>query len=157
MASLKSQIALTDREIQDLEKRRERVLHDVSELQVRMDKLPMREQQLASLTRDYEASKANYKSLLDKKMAAEMAANMERWQKAERFVMLDAARVPEKPTSPNQPVFMAGGVILSLALAAGIAFLLETRRNVFLGEWELPAGIVIVGRVPKMSVESPRV
>lgn len=157
VASLKSQIALTDREIQDLEKRRERVLHDVSELQVRMDKLPMREQQLASLTRDYEASKANYKSLLDKKMAAEMAANMERWQKAERFVMLDAARVPEKPTSPNQPVFMAGGVILSLALAAGIAFLLETRRNVFLGEWELPAGVVVVGRVPKMSVESPRV
>ena len=80
-----------------------------------MDKLPMREQQLASLTRDYEASKANYKSLLDKKMAAEMAANMERWQKAERFVMLDAARVPEKPTSPNRPVFMAGGVLLSLA------------------------------------------
>ncbi len=153
VASLKSQIALTDREIADLEKRRERVLHDVGSVQSRMDKLPMREQQLASLTRDYEASKANYKSLLDKKLAAEMAANMERWQKAERFVMLDVARVPEKPTSPNQPVFMTGGILMSLALAAGIAFLLETRRNVFLGEWELPAGTVVVGRVPKMLVE----
>src|ERR1035441_9466318 len=101
VASLKSQIALTDREIGDLEKRRERVLRDVGAIQSRMDKLPMREQQLASLTRDYEASKANYKSLLDKKLAAEMAANMERWQKAERFVMLDVARVPEKPTSPG--------------------------------------------------------
>jgi uncharacterized protein involved in exopolysaccharide biosynthesis len=109
VASLKSQIALTDREIGDLEKRRERVLRDVGAVQSRMDKLPMREQQLASLTRDYEASKANYKSLLDKKLAAEMAANMERWQKAERFVMLDVARVPEKPTSPNRPVFMTGG------------------------------------------------
>jgi polysaccharide biosynthesis transport protein len=154
VASLKQQIALTDREIADLEKRHERVLRDVGAVQGRMDKLPMREQQLASLTRDYEASKANYKSLLDKKLAAEMAANMERWQKAERFVMLDVARVPEKPTSPNRPVFMAGGVILSLALAGGIAFLLETRRNVFLGEWELPAGTVVVGRVPKMVVES---
>ena len=157
VASLKSQIALTDREIGDLDKRRERVLRDVGSVQSRMDKLPMREQQLASLTRDYEASKANYKSLLDKKLAAEMAANMERWQKAERFVMLDPARVPEKPTSPNRPVFMTGGVLMSLALAAGIAFLLETRRNVFLGEWELPAGTLVVGRVPKMLVDSPQV
>jgi polysaccharide chain length determinant protein (PEP-CTERM system associated) len=156
VASLKSQIALTDHEIEDLEKRRERVLRDVGGVQSRMDKLPMREQQLASLTRDYEASKANYKSLLDKKLAAEMAANMERWQKAERFVMLDVARVPEKPASPNGPVFMTGGVLLSLALAGGIAFLLETRRNVFLGEWELPAGTVVVGRVPKMLVENPQ-
>jgi succinoglycan biosynthesis transport protein ExoP len=156
VASLKSQVALTEREIADLEKRRERVLRDVGAVEGRMDKLPMREQQLASLTRDYEASKANYKSLLDKKLAAEMAANMERWQKAERFVMLDVARVPEKPTSPNRPVFMTGGVVLSLALAAGIAFLLETRRNVFLGEWELPAGTVVVGRVPKMLVGSPQ-
>ena len=157
VASLKSQIALTDREIADLEKRRERVLRDVGAVQSRMDKLPMREQQLASLTRDYEASKANYKSLLDKKLAAEMAANIERWQKAERFVMLDVARVPEKPASPNRPVFMTGGVLLSLAMAAGIAFLLESRRNVFLGEWELPAGTVVVGRVPKMLVENPQV
>jgi len=157
VASLKSQIALTDREIGDLEKRRERVLRDVGAVQNRMDKLPMREQQLASLTRDYEASKANYKSLLDKKLAAEMAANMERWQKAERFVMLDVARVPEKPASPNGPVFMTGGVLLSLAMAAGIGFLLETRRNVFLGEWELPPGTVVVGRVPRMLVGNPQV
>jgi len=157
VASLKAQIALTDHEIEDLEKRRVRVLHDVSAVQTRMSNLPMREQQLASLTRDYEASKANYKSLMDKKLAAQMAANMERWQKAERFVILDAARVPEKPTSPNRPVFMTGGVLLSLALAAGIAFLLEARRNVFLGEWELPAGTVVVGRMPKMLIENPQV
>jgi polysaccharide biosynthesis transport protein len=155
-ASLKSQIALTDQEIGDLEKRRVAVLRDVGAVQSRMDKLPMREQQLASLTRDYEASKANYKSLLDKKLAAEMAANMERWQKAERFVMLDVARVPEKPASPNGPVFMTGGFLLSLAMAAAVAFLLETRRNVFLGEWELPPGTVVVGRVPKMLVENPQ-
>jgi succinoglycan biosynthesis transport protein ExoP len=154
--TLRQQLALTEQEIQDLDKRRERIVRDVAGVQQRIEMLPMREQQLASLTRDYETSKANYKSLLDKKLAAEMAANMERWQKAERFVMLDVARVPEKPTSPNRPMFLSAGVFFSLVLAAGIAFLLEARRNVFLGEWELPAGTVVVGRVPKMLMESPR-
>jgi uncharacterized protein involved in exopolysaccharide biosynthesis len=154
--TLKAQIALTDHEIQDLDKRHERIVRDVGSVQFRIEKLPMREQQLASLTRDYETSKANYKSLLDKKLAAEMAANMERWQKAERFVMLDAARIPEKPTSPNRPMFMVAGFVLSLCLAGGIAFVLEARRNVFLGEWELPAGTVVVGRIPKMLVENPQ-
>jgi uncharacterized protein involved in exopolysaccharide biosynthesis len=152
--TLKAQIALTEQEIQDLDKRRERIMHDVASVQERIDVLPMREQQLASLTRDYETTKANYKSLLDRKLAAQMAANMERWQKAERFVMLDVARVPEKPTSPNGPMFLTAGVLLSLIVAGGVAFLLEARRNVFLGEWELPAGVVVVGRVPKMLIDN---
>jgi uncharacterized protein involved in exopolysaccharide biosynthesis len=154
--TLKAQIALTDREMQDLDRRRERIVQDAAAVQERIERLPMREQQLASLTRDYETTKANYKSLLDRKLAAQMAANMERWQKAERFVMLDVARVPEKPASPNRPMFLTAGLLLSLTMAAGVAFLLEARRNVFLGEWELPAGTVVIGRVPNMLIDNPQ-
>jgi succinoglycan biosynthesis transport protein ExoP len=153
--TLQAQIALTNKEIENLESKQKNVLREVMDVQSRIAQLPMREQQLASITRDYETSKANYKSLLDKKMAAEVAANMEKWQKAERFVMLDVAEVPEKPASPNRPVLMGGGTMLSLLLAAGIAFLLELKRNVFLGEWELPAGIVVAGRTPRMLIGSP--
>jgi polysaccharide biosynthesis transport protein len=153
--TLQAQVGLTNKEIENLESKQRTILREVADVQGRISQLPMREQQLASITRDYETSKANYKSLLDKKLAAEVAANMERWQKAERFVMLDKAQVPEKPTSPNRPMLIGGGTFLSLALAAGIAFLLELRRNVFLGEWELPPGIVVAGRTPRMLIGSP--
>ena len=151
--SLKAQIALVSREIQNLDARHAQVIQEATELQNQMQKMPIREQQLAAITRDYDTCKANYQSLLNKKLAADVATNMERWQKAERFVMLDAARIPEKPVRPKRALLTAGGSILSLLAAAAFALLLELRRNVVLGEWELPAGTVVLGRLPQMEME----
>ncbi len=83
--TLKSQIALADREIQQRTKEREGVIKAVAALQSRIEQLPVREQEMAELTRDYEESKSNYKSLLDKKLAATMATDMEHRQEGERF------------------------------------------------------------------------
>ena len=79
---------------------------------------------------------------------------MERWQKSQKFVMLDPARIPQKPTRPRKAMLTAGGSLLSLALAGLLAFLLELRMNVLFGEWELPPGMVILGRIPLMKLES---
>jgi polysaccharide biosynthesis transport protein len=150
---LKSQLNLAAREVETLEARRERIIQEVGEVQSHVQKLPLREQQLASITRDYETSRTNYHSLLDKKLAADMAENMERWQKAERFVMLDEARVPEKPIRPKRVILTAGGSVFSLLLAAALIFLLELKKDVLLGEWELPAGTVVLGRIPHIKLK----
>jgi succinoglycan biosynthesis transport protein ExoP len=151
--SLLAQIALAARETEALEARRQRIIQDANDIQSRLPRLPIREQQLAAITRDYDTSRKNYQSLLDKKLAADVAADMERWQKAERFVMLDPARAPEKPVRPKRVVLGAAGSFLSLLLAGGLAFLLELKKNVLLGEWELPAGTAIIGRLPRMQME----
>ena len=151
--SLRAQIGLAAREIETLEARRQRVLSDAGDVQSRIQKLPIREQQLAAITRDYDTSKRNYQSLLDKKMAADTAADMEKWQKAERFVMLNPAAVPEKPVRPKRALLGAVGSVFSLLLAGALAFLLELKKNVLLGDWELPPGTVIIGRLPRMQME----
>jgi len=151
---LRSQLAIVAQEIRGLEQRRERVLQEVAEAQARIRNLPAHEQQLAVITRDYDTSKSNYQSLLTKKLAADVASDMERWQKSQKFVMLDPARIPQKPTRPRKAMLTAGGSLLSLALAGLLAFLLELRMNVLFGEWELPPGMVILGRIPLMKLES---
>jgi uncharacterized protein involved in exopolysaccharide biosynthesis len=148
IAALRGQIANWDREIQGLERERQKVLVDISGLQARVSRLPLREQELASVTRDYENTRANYRSLLDKKLAADVAANMERRQKAERFVMLEMARKPERPIKPNRPILYAAGTIVCLVLAMAAAIGSELKKGILLGEWELPAGVVVLGRVP---------
>ncbi len=105
---------------------------------------PKREQELLSLQRDYENIQETYNSLLDRKLEAELAVSMEKKQKGEQFRILDSARLPEKPVSPNmRNLFMfslAGGI----GFSGGIIFLLEfinppvRREDVIENELGLP-------------------
>jgi hypothetical protein len=151
---LGAQISVVKQEIRSLEERRMRVLQDVTETQARVRNLPVREQQLAEITRDYETSRVNYQSLLNKKLAADVAADMERWHKSQKFVMLDPARVPQKPTRPRRMLLIAMGALFSTALGGGLGFLLELKKNALLGEWELPSDTVVIGRIPRMKLQS---
>jgi len=152
--TLQSQLVQSKNDIAGLEARRTRLVQEAADFQRRLQSLPVREQELTAITRDYESSKANYRSLLDKKMAAGVAANMERRQKAEKLVMLDGARVPEKPAHAKQIPYSIAGALASLLLACGLAFLLELRKHAFLGEWELPSGTTVIGRIPPMQTQN---
>jgi len=152
IATIKAQIALTDKDLEFRKAEQARIVRDLSAYEGRLSHLPIREQELAQVTRDYEMSKANYKSLLDKKFAAEMATDMEHRQKSESFTLLDAATTPGKPQKPNRPLLDIGGSIFGLILGLAIAFGQEVRRDVFLGEWELPAGASVIARLPMIVV-----
>jgi hypothetical protein len=106
---------------------------------------------MAAITRDYENSKQNYRSLLDKKASAVMAAEMERRQQAERFTLQDPARVPTKPIKPKLPLLLAAVASVGIALGIGVALAIEFPKDHLLGEWELPRNVAVLGRVPVMA------
>ncbi len=147
---LKAQQELATKELEALNQERKGILTRLDALEKAIGKLPIREQELASVKRDYEISKANYQSLLDKNLSAEMATEMERRQKAERFTVIDAARAPVKPVKPNRPLLYAACSLLGFALGIAFAMGKELKRNAVLGEWELPRGVPILGRVPRI-------
>ena len=149
---LKAQIKGADNELANRKTEQARILRDLGMYQGRIEKLPVREQEMSQITRDYEISKINYKSLLDKKMDAEMSLNMERRQQSERFVVLDRAQLPEKPVKPNRPMLYGAGTAAGLALALLLGFVAELRSNVMLGEWELPPGTPVLARLPFIEI-----
>jgi polysaccharide biosynthesis transport protein len=152
VATLKAQIKVAETEVEDRKTEQRRILRDLSSYQNRMERLPVREQEMAQITRDYEISKSNYKSLLDKKIAAAMATDMERRQKSERFTILDPAKVPEKPVKPKRPLLYGIGSAVGLMLALVVGVVLELRQNVILGEWELPPDTPVLARLPSIQV-----
>ena len=83
-------------------------------------------QKTADITRDYDALKARYSQLLEKKLSADTASAMESRQKSERFVILDPAQIPEKPSSPNRPLLLLGGLLGGFFLGIGVAFVMHT-------------------------------
>ncbi len=154
VASSRTQLQVLNNEINKRNDDRQRIIKQIADYQVRVEKLPIREQQMAALTRDYETSKVNYRSLFDKKISAEMAEDMERSEQSERFTIADQARVPMKPVRPRRKLLFAAALLAALALAIGSALAFEINRNKFLGEWELPATVSVLGRIPNMSGEA---
>lgn len=122
--------------------------------QSKVDSVPILETQLAELTRNYEASRQNYQSLLDKTFSAGMSEELERKQQAERFTVLDPARTPEKPVRPKRLPIMAGVLVFSFLIPAALVFWVHRLRGPITSEYEvremLPHGIPILGALPRI-------
>ncbi len=93
--------------------------------QKRVEETPKRELELQSLRRDYANIRDIYNSLLDRKLEAELSVNMEKKQKGEQFRIIDYARLPEKPISPNVEKYFFLSTFLGLGLAVGVIFFME--------------------------------
>lgn len=91
----------------------------------KLERVPIFEQKIAGLMRDYDSLQAHYASLNDKKLSADMANNLEDRQKGERFVILDSAQVPDQPTAPNRLLLSLAALFGGIAGGAGLATLRE--------------------------------
>lgn len=148
VATIKIQIAALEKEIKERGAERQGLIKSLADYQSRVEQLPVREQEMAALTRDYEISKQNYKSLLDKKISASMSTEMEKAQQSERFTLQDPARPPARPSRPNRPMLYGMVAVGSLLIALLVPLAFEFRKNTVLGEWEFAKDIPILGRVP---------
>ncbi len=154
VATLRAQITAADKDLQMRLAEQERIRRDMNDVQGRVSRLPIREQEMARVTRDYEISKANYQSLLGKKLSAEMATDLERRQKSERFSVADPAKTPLQPIRPNRRLLYIGGALLGVALGIVASLGRELQRGVLLGEWEFPADTVVIGYLPDIHVRA---
>jgi succinoglycan biosynthesis transport protein ExoP len=113
-----NQIEITNRQrsIAELENK-------ISEYQARLNRTPVREQELADLTRDQDQSRTNYDSLLAKKNQSQLTANLNKSQEGLQFRIVDPPSLPTKPYSPNRLKLcfggLAAGVVLGLASTVG--------------------------------------
>jgi polysaccharide chain length determinant protein (PEP-CTERM system associated) len=110
-----------DREIQAKLAEDQRLRSVQAMYQARIEAAPLREAELTALTRDYETLQQNYRSLLAKKEESQISANLESRQIGEQFKILDPARVPERPVSPNRPQLYLLGALAALAIGIGLA------------------------------------
>ena len=120
--------------------------------QRRIEETPKREEELALLTRDYDLLRTNYQSLLDKKIQSQMAENLERKQQGEQFKVLDPARMPEMPISPDRNRILLMGAGIGLMLGLGLAYFRETWNQKFHTEAEVEQvlGIPVIAVIPNL-------
>jgi len=118
----------------------------------RVESTPKREQELMSLRRDYQNIQSAYSSLLSRKLEAEIAVNMERKQKGERFRILDSARLPQKPISPDMKRLFMLAMAAGLGIGGGLIFLLEYFNTSFRMPEDVESylGLSVLATVPEI-------
>lgn len=109
---LESRRISTEEQIEEMQKK-------VADLRARIDATPATEAGLTALTSARDNAYKQYQELLGKRNASQISQNLEENQKAEKFSILEAAQLPEKPSSPER--VKLGILSLFFAMGAGVA------------------------------------
>jgi len=148
--SLERRLAEIRKEIGTLEFDIANINKKIEAYQQRVEQTPKIEQELLSLRRDYDNIKNSYDSLLQRKLEAELAVNMEKKQKGEQFHILDPARVPTKPLEPDMQRLFLMACAAGFLIGGGVIFLLEYMNSSFRNPEQVEAGLdlKVVATIP---------
>lgn len=150
LIEVESRLKAVALEIQDGQKEVDALRTRIGEFQSRLNLTPVREQQLAEVTRAYDNSRQYYQSLLQKKLQSELATNLEKRQQGEQFRILDPASLPEKPDDPSPLEIILIGWGLGACVGIGLTAFHEFRDEVVRSEKDIKAssGLPILVRIP---------
>lgn len=155
---LLTQLKLIDKELITLTKEKKKVDKQISLYRKRIEGGPAIEQKFVDLRRGYREASENYQSLLEKKLQAELAQNLERTRKGEQFSIQDHANLPRRPIKPDLPKTLPIGLILALACGLGLGYVREHLDTAFWSSKDLE-GIVdlpVLVSIPVVNTKKER-
>ena len=152
LASLRAEIDSLEGRIATQRTQGQKLQEQINGYRNRLAAAPAMEAQLAQFNRDYEILQNNYNALLRKSEDAKMAVTLEESQVSEQFRIIDAARLPTAPTSPDRVRLNLMGILLGLGLGVAVAALLEYRDTTLRSEDDVVAALSlpVVALVPTM-------
>jgi polysaccharide chain length determinant protein (PEP-CTERM system associated) len=151
-SDMDSQLRTIDAEIKVRRHRASEVQAQIKSLEQRMEQMPIREQELSTLLRDYETTNKRYQALLANKESAKITEQMEKRQKGEQFRVLDPANLPIKPVKPDPLRVFLAGITAGLVLGGGTIWWLDFRNLPFRRPEEIESslGLPMLASIPHM-------
>ena len=123
--NLQAQVQTTVAQIQSLRTERDLQRARLEQIDLRLSQAPEVEREYFELARDLDSTRARFRELREKQMQAQVAEELERSRKAERFTLIEPPIYPEKPYRPNRAAILLMGLLLALAGGAAAAALAE--------------------------------
>jgi polysaccharide chain length determinant protein (PEP-CTERM system associated) len=126
---LVAQIVALDDEIAKAKTEQQALEQQIAFHEGKLQKIPLVEQRISGVMRDYDSLRAHYTALENKKLDADTASALETHEKGERFHVLDRAMVPTQPFAPKRTLISLAGLLAGLVAGLGLAVLLEVRQG----------------------------
>jgi protein tyrosine kinase modulator len=156
--TLSSQLASTQSEIQSVTLQMADARRTLKKFQGRIEKTPAVEREYKEISMKQGNLQEKFNDLMAKHMEAKVAHGLEKEQKGERFTLIDAPRVPEKPFKPNRKAILIIGVVLGLGAGVGMGVLREFMDPSVRSDDKLAmvTGLPVLGRVPALVTHKER-
>jgi len=118
--ALSSQLAGTQSDIESIKRQINDFQSKKDGYRRRIESGPKVEEEYKALLLERNHLQLKYDDLMKKLMEAKVAQGLEEGQMGERFTLIDPARLPEKPVSPNRPVILVFGLMLGIGAGIGV-------------------------------------
>jgi len=147
---LRDQVASIDLEIVALKRESAITARTIDQIQQKIERLPQREQEIISLTRDYDNIKKSYEELMAKRLDSQISLKLEEKEKGGQFKVLEPAELPTRPSKPNRLKVLGLALLASLAFGAGAPIALEMLDPTLRGSGEFKSffDMPILGVLP---------
>lgn len=126
---IKTQLQAVDLEIGSLFQKKRKLQSSVAEHEALIRKAPRVEMQYEALLRTYDNAKAKHTDLQQKLRAAEVAADMEQGITGQRFTLIEPPLFPIDPEPRNRGSIVFLGLLLAIAVGAGLVVVAEIMDN----------------------------
>jgi polysaccharide chain length determinant protein (PEP-CTERM system associated) len=158
VADLQTERATLERRIGASDVEQKRLRDRIASYTARLEAAPAREAELTELMRDYGVTQQQYKDLSLKSQSSQVAQNLERRQIGQRFSIIDPARLPERPISPNRVRINAMGTLAGLAFGLALVGLLEYRDTTFKTDSDviMSLALPVLATIPAMVTSAER-
>lgn len=152
------ELEATENELQAARDEADLLRDKVAELEQRLMRAPMVEQEYRVLVRDYENAYSKYKEITAKQLEAEVAESLETERKGERFTLIEPPLLPQRPTSPNRLAILFVGSVLAVGIALGIVAMREALDHSVRGARGVQAatGLAPLALIPPVILDEER-
>lgn len=157
-AAMRNRLVLIDGQVTLLKGQKVKLEERRAELIATLQRTPGIEIQLNALERKLTEKQDAYSGYTRKRAEAEAGERMEVNQQAERFEVIESPIVPQYPIAPNRKKIVVMGSGLVVALALGLAFLVEQMRPRIrsAGQLERQLGLRPVVTLPHVRTRAER-
>ena len=124
--NLQDELDTANAQLDSMQAEREAARAKLDKFDARLSGTPEAEREYLELARDLDTSRARFKELREKQMQAQVAEQLERERKAERFTLIEPPIYPEKPFRPNRLLILLVGVALALLGGIGAPLVRES-------------------------------
>ena len=146
--AIQTQLATIGISLKSASEQRVRAKEKLAEYVARVVQTPNVEQEGLVLLREYDSTVKKYREIKEHLMGADIAVELEKEQKGERFSLLEAPELPESPQMPNRRAFLLLGIVLGLGSGVGYASIAEYMDRTVRGSM----AIASVLRAPPLAV-----